>query len=206
MLEDIKIGYCARLIAKIASFPLLALLVACVCPALVQAQTNLLCNAGLTAGSGDTPQCWSHDALTQPPGDVTFEWLQDEDRPELEVYNYEPVDSRWKQTLHLKPGWYHFTGGVRTENVGELSVGANLSIMETWYRSRDVKGTSYWETIGFYLKIQTETDVVLACRLGGYDSENTGRVFFRNLSATQVAAPAGDDPSFTLQSWDRPKN
>jgi hypothetical protein len=205
MPDGIKINYCARLIPKAASILGLALLAASLSSTPVHAQANLLCNPGLTAGSGDTPQCWSHDSLTQPPGDVAFDWLQDQQPPELEVYNYEPHDSRWKQTLHLKPGWYHFTASVRTENVGELSVGANLSIMETWFESRDVRGTSYWETIGFYLKIPAETDVVLACRLGFYDSENTGRVFFRDLSATQVAAPGSDGPSFTLQPWSRPK-
>ena len=204
MAEDIKFDGGARLASKIASLLGLCLLAACLAPSLLWAQTNLLCNAGLSAGSGDSPQCWEHDSSTLPPGDVTFEWGKDQQPPDLEVWNYQPHDSRWKQTVHLKPGWYHFTASVRTENVGELDVGANISIMETWMLSRNVRGTGYWEPIGFYLQIPTETDVVLACRLGFYSSENTGRAFFRDLSVTKVDAPGADDPSFKLEPWSRP--
>lgn len=71
--------------------------------------------------------------------------------------------------------------------------------MESWILSRHVEGTNYWEPIGFYLQVPKETDVVLACRLGFYSSENTGRAFFRNPSVTKVDAAGADDPSFKLE-------
>src|SRR5579871_6437164 len=114
-------------------------------PYAARAQTNLLCNPDLTAGSGDSPQCWQHDPYTMPPGDVTFEWEKDRQPADLSIWNYQPADSRWEQTVHLKPGWYHFTASARTENVGELDTGANISIMESWILSRHVRGTGYWE-------------------------------------------------------------
>jgi hypothetical protein len=173
-------------------------------PPFAAAQTNLLCNPELSAGSGDSPQCWEHDPYTLPPGDVTFQWVKDQQPGELLIWNYQPADSRWKQTIHLKPGWYHFTASVRTENVGELDTGANISIMESWILSRHVKGTGYWEPIGFYLLVPKETDVVLAARLGFYSSQNTGRAYFRSLSVTSVAAAGADDPSFKLETWAHP--
>ena len=200
-MDEVKFEHRAGVIFKVASALVLCISAACLVSSVVRADNNLVLNPGLTAGSGDSPQHWMHDPYTQPPGDVTFEWLQDQQASELEVWNYEPLDSRWKQTVHLKPGWYHFTAGVRTENVGEVDTGANLSIMESWIKSRDVKGTGYWEPIGFYLQISKETDVVLACRLGFYSSENTGRAYFRSPSVTKVDAPAAGDPSFKLETW-----
>jgi dolichyl-phosphate-mannose-protein mannosyltransferase len=190
--------------AKIAMACALFLVAACFVPSLVGAQTNLLLNADLTAGTGDAPQNWQHDPYTGQPGDVEFEWVNYTDPASLEVFNYQPRDSRWTQKLHLKPGWYHFTASVRTENVGEVDTGANISIMESWILSRHVHGTSYWEPVGFYLQVPKETDVTLACRLGFYSSQNTGRAYFRDLSVVKVAAPAADDPSFKLETWAKP--
>jgi hypothetical protein len=206
MLEDIKMEVRARLIPKVASMLGLILATACLAPGVVRAQANLLCNPDLTAGSGSAPQCWEHDADTLPPGEVTFEWLQNEAPAELEVFNYQPRDSRWKQTVHLKPGWYHFTASVRTENVGSVGSGANLSIMESWIVSREVKDSGYWEPVGFYLQVPKETDVVMALRLGLYSGENTGRAFFRDPSVVEVSGPGADDPHFKLETWAQPES
>jgi hypothetical protein len=199
--EKIETGDGAGPISWLAAIIGAGLIAACLLPSLAAAQANLLCNPGLTAGSGDAPQCWVHDAYTQPPGDVTFDWLKDQQPAQVEVWNYQPLDSRWKQNLHLKPGWYHFSAEVRTENVGEVNVGANLSLMETWIMSRNVQGSSYWEPIGFYLEVPQETNVVMALRVGFYSSENTGRAYFRNPSVTQVTAAGADAPSFKLEDW-----
>jgi hypothetical protein len=201
MNEDLGFSRATKLTSKIAMLAGLVLFVAFLFPSLLRAQSNLLCNPDLSAGSGDSPQCWSHDPYTHPAGDVTFERLKDQQPAAIEVYNYQPLDSRWIQTMHLEPGWYHFTASVHTENVGEVNVGANVSIMETWIMSRNVQGSNYWEPIGFYLQVPKETNVKLACRLGFYSSENTGRVDFRDLSVVQVAAPGADDPQFKLENW-----
>ena len=204
MIKDVKFNL-ATVASKIAAALVLCLIALGFVPArAAHAQATLLHNPDLSAGTGDAPQCWEHDALTGPPGYVTFEWVNYKQPAELEVFNYEPYDSRWKQTLHLKPGWYHFSADVRTENVGEGDTGANLSIMESWIHSRQLNGTNYWEPIGFYLQVPKETDVELACRLGFYSSENTGRAFFRNVSVTKVDAAGAEDPSFKLETWAKP--
>lgn len=202
MSNNFKFGF-GTLLSRIAASAVLGLLAIGIVTA-AYAQDNLLKNPDLSAGTGDAPQYWQHDEYTGAPGTVTFEWVNYQQPAELEVYNYEPYDSRWMQTLHLKPGWYHFSASVRTENVGVRDTGANLSIMETWIQSRNVTGTNYWEPIGFYMQVLQETDVKFACRIGFYSSENTGRAFFRDLSVIKVAAAGADDPSFKLESKDRP--
>jgi hypothetical protein len=198
MINDVKFNRVTTLVSKIVGASVLCLMAICFVPSLVAAQANLLLNPDLSAGTGDTPQHWQASAFAESPDDVTFQWHNDQQPSQLEVWNYQPADSRWTQKLHLKPGWYHFTGSVRVENVGEVDFGASINIMEGWIGSRQVHGSGYWEPIGFYLQIPKETDVTFACRLGIYSSVNTGRAFFRNLSATKVEAPANDDPSFKL--------
>jgi len=205
MNKILQLGHFLTSTSKIAVVSAICLMALAFAPSLVRAQTNLLLNADLTAGSGDSPLDWQNSQYgAEQPGDVTFDW--DKDQPaDLEIWNYQPADSRWTQELHLKPGWYHFTASVRTENIGEVDTGANISIMDTWFLSRNVTGSGFWEPIGFYLLIPKETNVIFACRLGLYSSMNTGRAWFRDLSAVQVGAPASDgDPSFKLDSSFKP--
>jgi hypothetical protein len=185
---------------KIAVASAMCLMATAFAPSLVRAQTNLLLNPGLTAGSGNSPLNWENSQFGgEQPGDVTFEWEQDVQPPDLEIWNYQPADARWTETVHLKPGWYHFTASVRTENVGEDGTGANISVLDSWFLSRQVKGSGFWETVGFYMQVPTEGDVILACRLGFYSSTDTGRAWFRDLSLIKVDAPASDgDPTFKL--------
>jgi hypothetical protein len=204
MIKKVKVYPSMTLVSKIATLLVVCIISLGLVPSLVRAQTNLLVNPDLTAGTGDAPAGWQHDPYTRPPGEVEFDWLNDEQPAALEVFNYQPSDSRWMQTIQLKPGWYHFTASVRTENVGEVDTGANISIMESWILSRHVHGSGYWEPIGFYLQVPKETDVKFACRLGFYSSENTGRADFRDLSVVQVAAPGNDDPNFKLETWAKP--
>lgn len=206
MNTDMSLAHSFKVRSRIVLTLALCLVATAFVPSLVAAQSNLLLNADLTAGTGNTPQDWESGEYAAPqPSDVTFEWHNNTQPAELEIWNYQPADSRWSQKLHLKPGWYHFTGSVRTENVGELDTGANLSIMDTWFLSRHVKGTGYWESLGFYLLVPKDTDVIFACRLGFYSSVNTGRAWFRDLSVVKVAAPASDgDPSFKLDPTAQP--
>ena len=109
---------------------------------------------------------------------------------ELEVSSAKPNDAYWSQTVHLAPGWYHFTASVRAEGIPQNSSGANISILEDGITSPHLRGTTDWQTVGFYLKVgDPGADVVLACRLGGFASLNTGKAFCRDLQAVKVEAP-----------------
>jgi len=171
-------------------------------PMAASAQSNLLLNPDLTQGVNGVPANWQPEswlAGQSPSYKSPFAWLPQENPSELEVQNPAPDDARWVQTIHLDPGWYHFTAEVRTSGVGTAVSGANLSILQGWIGSRDVRGTSDWQPIGFFLQVVRPggADLTLAARLGNYGSLNTGAAFFRNLTATIVDGPtAGGDPAF----------
>ena len=105
----------------------------------------------------------------------------------------EPNDARFVQDLHVREqSWYHITGKVRTENVGQGAIGAYLSLMEGFQNSQDVKGTHPdWEALELWVKTEKWQDrLQLALRLGGYSSLNTGEAWFTDIVAEPVSGPA----------------
>jgi hypothetical protein len=166
------------------------------------AQENLLPNGDLAEGLGNSPRYWQSGAWATDQSGVTFDWLADNQPPELEVWNQIPADARWVEIVHLDPGWYHVVGSVRTEGVPKDGMGGNISIMDSWIASQQVTGTSGWQTVGFYVQVGAAdgADVGVSCRLGFYSALNTGKAFFRNLKITQVSAPPPvGDPAFNLE-------
>jgi hypothetical protein len=153
--------------------------------------SNLLANPKLSKGAGNSPDDWQTQAWQEGSEYSTYQWTHEEGRPgELSVTNIKANDARWAQSLNLTSGWYHFSADVRAQNVGKDATGANLSIMEDGISSLDLKGTTDWQSVGFYLKVGTKgADLELACRVGGFGSLNTGTVFCRNILMEKVAAP-----------------
>lgn len=167
-----------------------------------QPKRDLIHNGGLSGGSGNSPDDWRTEAWINEPAAVDFKWT----RPsagglgELEVNAKKADDARWMQSLSLGPGIYYFSAEIRTENVGQENSGANLSVMEDGIMSPEVKGTTGWTRVGFYLKVGAKgADVDLAVRVGGFGSLNTGRAFFRNVSGVKLdAIPNGAQPVYDL--------
>ncbi|MGD0074474.1 MAG: hypothetical protein ABSD31_09045 [Candidatus Binataceae bacterium] len=168
----------------------------------VWASENLLANADLSKGAGDSPDHWRTESWDQKSDVSSYAWIRRPGEPAmLEVKNSKPNDARWMQSLDLEPGWYYLSVEVRTEGVGDKATGASLSIMEDGAMSNDVHGTAPWHEIGMYLKIgKRGGDIEIACRLGGYSSLNTGEAFFRNVKVVRVAAPAEGAPRFELDT------
>ncbi len=152
---------------------------------------NLLANPDLTKGAGNSPDAWQSQAWQEGPEYSTYQWTHEEGKPgELSVTNLKPNDARWAQSLSLTAGWYHFSADLRARNVGNNATGASLSIMEDSITSPDLKGTTGWQQVGFYLKVGPKgADLELACRVGGFGSLNTGTVSCRNIRMERVAAP-----------------
>ncbi len=166
------------------------------------AAQNLVVNADFSKGAGESPDHWRTESWEQKPDVTTYAWIHQPGEPaQLEVNSAKPNDARWMQSLNLDPGWYYLSAQVRTEGVGDKATGASVSIMEDGAMSHDVRGTTPWREIGFYLKIGSRGgDIEIACRLGGYASLNTGRAFFRDVKVVQVKAPAQGEPSFDLDT------
>ena len=164
---------------------------------------NLLVNARFASGSGANPDNWRTEAWINAPAATSYGWTRAAGGPgEVEVTNSRPNDARWVQPLVLAPGWYLISTEVRTENVGAAAQGATVSLLEDGVNSPDVRGTSGWRRIGFYMKVGSHgADVEIALRLGGFSSLNTGRAFFRNPSVTRVnAPPAAATATFDLDA------
>jgi len=156
-----------------------------------RADDSVVLNGDLAKGSGNRPDHWKTDAWKNESSFSTYTWTHNPGAPaELEISSVQPNDARWAQSLHLGPGWYHFTAEIRAEGVGENpnTGGACLSVLEDGIVSQQLRGTTNWQNVGFYLKVgQASADVQIACRLGGFASLNTGKVFCRNLQGVKVA-------------------
>lgn len=152
-------------------------------------------NGDLARGSGNTPEEWRTDRWDTSAGATDFMWqAPDGDKPgQAGIKNVKPNDARFVQDLHVREqSWYHITGKVRTENVGQGAIGAYLSLMEGFQNSQDVKGTHPdWEAVELWVKTEKWQDrLTLAVRLGGYSSLNTGEAWFTDIAAEPVSGPA----------------
>ena len=159
------------------------------------ADSNLLLNGNLAKGSGEQPDDWRTEAWVNEPDAFQYTWMHPTGSVagQLVVTALKPNDARWMQSLTLPPGWYRFSTEVRTENIGTQQTGANISIMEDGAMSPDIRGTSDWQRISFYLDVGGNgADIELALRVGGFGSLNTGKAFFRNVVAEKIAAPPPD--------------
>jgi hypothetical protein len=166
-----------------------------------QDDANVVVNGDLTRGFGNSPDSWRTAAWKL--GSARFVWHHDPNAsPELEISSTEPNDAYWGQTVHLSPGWYHFTASLRAEGIPPGNVGANLSVLEDGIISPQLQGTTDWETVGFYLKAGAAgADVLLACRLGGFASTNSGKMWCRDIRAVPVSeAPTGTGFTYDLDA------
>jgi hypothetical protein len=190
----IPVGALVRAVCAIA---LLAAIAACSRSTGGTTGQDVVVNGNLSAGSNGKPDGWTTRAYQLQL--AAFDWQRPPGSPaELVVINSKPNDAYWLQAIHLGAGWYHFTAEMRTENVGG-SAGATLCVPAGGITSRELNGTTDWQTVGFYLKAGTAgADVELTCRLGGFASLNTGKGFCRNIKGITVDAPVPGDPAFDL--------
>ena len=104
------------------------------------------------------------------------------------------------RNLHVAPGWYYFTAAIRSDNVGDGNTGASIGLMEDGIISQQLHGTRDWTKVGFYLKAGDQgADIVLACRLGGFASLNTGKMACRDFKGVKLDNPPDNDtPRYDL--------
>ena len=182
-----------------AAIALFSLLLACA----ANARADLLHNGDLSKGSENQPDFWRTEAWVQDSDAVIFSWTHPPGggSGQLEVNAIKADDARWMQSLSLTPGWYHMTAEIRTEDVGQQNSGANISVMEDGIMSPEVKGTTNWKEVGFYMRVGKKgADVEVALRIGGFGSLNTGKAFFRNANVVAVdAPPPGAQPTYDLE-------
>ena len=181
-----------------------AALILCAGAAARAARTSPLNNGDFRRGSGAACDGWRTDAWILDPAATTYSWIAPrQGHPaELEIDTHRDNDARWLQTVPLSPGWYHASVAARTENASKYFTGATISVLEDGIRSPDLRETTGWRRIGFYLHVGGRgADVDIALRLGGYMNLTRGKAFFRDARIERIAAPPpGATPVFDLDA------
>jgi dolichyl-phosphate-mannose-protein mannosyltransferase len=154
------------------------------------AERNLVVNGDLSRGSKKVPDQWFGTAETRKLTD--FEWQ----RGELTTMNHAPNYASWHQILMLGPGWYRISAMVRTDGARDDGPGATIAVKAVSgerLTSNALHGTSEWSPVALYLHVAKwgETSELLL-QLGDDHDLETGSAFFRNVDATQIAAPPAD--------------
>ncbi len=156
------------------------------------AAKNLLDNGDFARADGSQCDGWRTDAWVLTPTATEFTWIRPTAREpgQLVVDTFHDNDARWQQTVSLGPGWYYFSVEARTEKVLPFFIGATISVLEDSVMSADLKRTTNWTKLGFYLRVGPQGgDVDVALRLGGFMNLNRGKAFFRHASVVRVTGP-----------------
>ncbi len=112
----------------------------------------------------------------------------------------QPDDARIEQIIPVVANqWYHFSAWVKTDNIAEQGVGANLSVIDAMEHSLDIKGTQDWQKLQVWGKTGSEqTQITLAARLGFYGGNSSGKVWFDDIQVVAVDAPPYGAPQMLL--------
>ncbi len=137
--------------------------------------------ADLVKESGGKWTTYDWNASLGRGGSASFH--VDEKGQRLHILAATPDDARFVHEVTVEPATvYHFSGRVRTENVGTTARGAGISVTGILDGSRDVKGTSDWQSLEFYGKTGPEQHKVsVTVGVGGYGSLNSGSAWFEGI-------------------------
>ncbi len=179
---------------------ILLLLLLFALPLQAGAAANLLQNGGFEAVQDGKPSLWAENSFLQDSKAAQFRLVSGQAHTGsryIEIENVQANDAKWVQTVQVKPRTvYRLSGWVKADGIGDGHTGANLSILDTFAVSKDVKDTlGQWqklELVGYTDRNQTE--IQIAARLGGYGSLNTGTAAFDDISLEPLTnVPAGAD-------------
>lgn len=122
----------------------------------------------------------------------TSEFSRDDDVKYNETKSYkissnEKNDAMFYKTITVTPNTpYKVTCMVKTQNVNtekEISNGgAHICIADTVEKSKSIIGTNDWQKLEFIFNSKNRTSVDLGFRLGGYDDNCTGTVWFSDIT------------------------
>lgn len=149
--------------------------------------TNLLANASFEQGQQALVDAWASDAWEAASS--VFSWDRQVVRTgqrSVMITSATPNDARWIQTAsNLVPGKsYQFCGWMRGENIAtgpDARVGANVSLMGGFVQSESFSGTFDWKRACVTFRAET-TSAALACRIGGYGSTVTGKLWCDDMT------------------------
>jgi hypothetical protein len=83
--------------------------------------------------------------------------------------------------------FYKISGWIKTENVGQNSEGAGISLIDYFDVGGNFKGTGDWQYAELYVTIGPGvSNIEVMLQIGNYGALNTGKAWFDNISMTKV--------------------
>lgn len=145
------------------------------------------------------PLGWYAESWLNGEGQYTIERTLDETGgPALCIDNLVENDVRLCQRIPVEGGGlYRLSCEARPENVVG-GAGVNVSVVDSLAASEPLLGSGDWQTISLTGRADdSQSELAVCVRLGGYGSLSAGRAYFRNFRIEKLdAAPAGADVSY----------
>ncbi len=160
------------------------------------AEGNLIKNASFEQASGDLPDGWEKWMYVPDGSTIKVENGQGHDGNKfISIESKADNDARLKQAVPVKEnGIYKLSCWAKTENVGDQRTGAMMSILDSTFTTKDLKGSNdSWQLLEMYARIGSGvSSIEVTVGLGGYGNMNTGKAFFDDLKVEEVSnAPEG---------------
>lgn len=122
----------------------------------------------------------------------TSEFARDKEVKYSDIDSYKIIsikenDAMFYKEVTVTPNTpYKVTCMVKTENVKPVQVGKNggahISIADTTEKSKSITGTNDWQRLEFIFNSKNRTSINIGFRLGGYDDNCTGTVWFSDFT------------------------
>lgn len=108
------------------------------------------------------------------------------DSASYKISSKQENDAMFYKTITVTPNTpYKVSCMVKTEDVKTKkeasNAGAHISIANTVEKSKSITGTNDWQKLEFIFNSKNRTSVDLGFRLGGYNDNCTGTVWFSDL-------------------------
>ena len=121
----------------------------------------------------------------------TSEFIRDSeikygDKSSYKIFSKEENDAMFYKEIQVTPNTpYKVTCMVKTEDVKTVKkvsdAGAHISIADTVEKSKSITGTNDWQKLEFIFNSKDRKSVKLGFRLGGYEDNCIGTVWFSNM-------------------------
>jgi dolichyl-phosphate-mannose-protein mannosyltransferase len=155
-------------------------------PASIFCADNLVKNPGMEKGSGMVPDNW--ETWEYFKGSASFATETNgahEGTRAVSITCNSENDARLVQKIPVKENtYYKISAWIKTENVRNDVIGANISVSDRMIVSRDIKGTTdRWEKVDWYvLTAAGVKEIMLSIGLGWYGNTSSGKAYFDDLS------------------------
>lgn len=108
------------------------------------------------------------------------------DKNSYKISSKEENDAMFYKEIQVTPNTpYKVTCMIKTEDVktvkGVSDGGAHISIADTVEKSKSITGTNDWQKLEFIFNAKDRSSVKLGFRLGGYEDNCTGTVWFSDF-------------------------